>query len=1134
MINHFKYLLIILFSSFSFATTIHVATTGSDDTGDGTEANPYATIQKGVDISADGDTVLVHPGTYEAVNNVNDIFLISTQGPEQTVIDANFQSTTVMLNTGSQNIFISGFTIVGGICGYNEYYTGSMRTGGGIGVQNDTYNFSSVSISNMIFYDNEIDINLRYGSSTPVGTAIISNSTFIFDRNFPTIETLTHPTTVTNCIFIDGGEGSSYDISFPENESLTISHSLFFPSLNNLGAHIDGGANIVTNPLFCDSENGNYSLASNSPAIGAGEDGSIIGALGVGCDALSLSLTINEIMNNPSAVSDSDGEWFEVYNNGDVSHDLNGWKIKDGGSDSHVVSSSLVINPGEFKVLSNNSNQSTNGGLVVDYQYDGITLANGDDELVLIDPNGTVFDSVAYDGGPEFPDLNGASMGVIDSETDNNVGSNWQASTTAYGDGDLGTPGLPNFSSDINVELTTIDFDTVLVGESSDKVLTISNTGNTTLLIDSIYTSSGSFTLPFTETSVETSLELTITFTPSAYGIVEDTLVIKTNDPDEGHLEIPLIAFGYVPSPNIVLETTSIDFGTVMDGLTETIELHVANDGDAALSLSSVYIEGSTNFTIPNFSASIAETDTGLVDIQFSPDDETSFSGTLYIVSNDPDTDTLMVALSGIGGEQAPIMTLSDNELYFGTVETGTTVEREVIIYNEGMLDLEIEEITITGSDYYTTTFSDGSVEPGDSVIVPFSFAPTEQVAEIIATATIASNVGTQTVELKAGYFGPVWHVATTGSDETGDGTEENPFATIQKAIGGMSNGAIDGDTIMIANGNYGGEAINLGMGNENKKNIHIIGESMDSTIFSPINNSPSLVFMNGVTNTYSDSTYMHIYNLTIEGKVYFYDIEQVSLSNVKIISETNEPLMIAALQNYDNYNPLYYISNSIFINDSDNNNTLIAGTFSEFEIKYSTFIGSTSFNILENSNPIEMRNSIIWGDSLEMENPSGLNASYSIIEGGFEGAGNINIDPLFCDFENGDFSLAENSPAIGAGENGTNIGAFGVGCESTELSIEESVIPVHYTLHQNYPNPFNPTTKISYDLPEASVVSLSIYDLMGRKIRTLINSEQNAGFKNIQWNATDNLGKSVPAGMYIYIIQVGEFRQTRKMVLLK
>ena len=94
--------------------------------------------------------------------------------------------------------------------------------------------------------------------------------------------------------------------------------------------------------------------------------------------------------------------------------------------------------------------------------------------------------------------------------------------------------------------------------------------------------------------------------------------------------------------------------------------------------------------------------------------------------------------------------------------------------------------------------------------------------------------------------------------------------------------------------------------------------------------------------------------------------------------------------------------------------------------------------------------------------------------------------------------------------------------------------MPKEFALHQNYPNPFNPATKISYDLPGASFVTLSIYDLMGREIITMINSEQTAGFKNIQWNATDNLGKSVPAGMYIYTIQAGEFRQTRKMVLLK
>jgi hypothetical protein len=100
------------------------------------------------------------------------------------------------------------------------------------------------------------------------------------------------------------------------------------------------------------------------------------------------------------------------------------------------------------------------------------------------------------------------------------------------------------------------------------------------------------------------------------------------------------------------------------------------------------------------------------------------------------------------------------------------------------------------------------------------------------------------------------------------------------------------------------------------------------------------------------------------------------------------------------------------------------------------------------------------------------------------------------------------------------------------ELSIE--LVPTIFALHQNYPNPFNPTTQISYDLPEASRVRISIHDLMGREIRTMINSEQTAGFKNLQWNATDNSGQPVSAGMYIYTIQAGEFRSTKKMLLLK
>ena len=90
------------------------------------------------------------------------------------------------------------------------------------------------------------------------------------------------------------------------------------------------------------------------------------------------------------------------------------------------------------------------------------------------------------------------------------------------------------------------------------------------------------------------------------------------------------------------------------------------------------------------------------------------------------------------------------------------------------------------------------------------------------------------------------------------------------------------------------------------------------------------------------------------------------------------------------------------------------------------------------------------------------------------------------------------------------------------------------FSLKQNYPNPFNPTTQIRYDLPESEFVSINIYDVMGRNIKSLININQEAGYRSITWNGTNDLGQAVSAGMYIYTIQAGEFRQTKKMVLLK
>ena len=104
----------------------------------------------------------------------------------------------------------------------------------------------------------------------------------------------------------------------------------------------------------------------------------------------------------------------------------------------------------------------------------------------------------------------------------------------------------------------------------------------------------------------------------------------------------------------------------------------------------------------------------------------------------------------------------------------------------------------------------------------------------------------------------------------------------------------------------------------------------------------------------------------------------------------------------------------------------------------------------------------------------------------------------------------------------------------NTLLSTNSEIIPEVFALHQNYPNPFNPITQIRYDLPEKKYVSINIYDVMGRKIKSLVNSIQDAGYRSIHWNAMSDLGQPVSGGMYIYTIQAGEFRQTNKMVLLK
>lgn len=162
------------------------------------------------------------------------------------------------------------------------------------------------------------------------------------------------------------------------------------------------------------------------------------------------SLIITEIMQNPNAVGDNSGEYFEIYNTTGSEIEMQGWTIKSLTTDSkdHVIASSLIVPANGYVVLGINSEIATNGGVTVNYQYgSNFYLGNSSDSIAL-DCSTSIIDSVSWDNGATFPDPTGKSMELASDKftaTDNDSGVNWaEATSLIVADGDFGTPGSVN------------------------------------------------------------------------------------------------------------------------------------------------------------------------------------------------------------------------------------------------------------------------------------------------------------------------------------------------------------------------------------------------------------------------------------------------------------------------------------------------------------------------------------------------------------------------------------------------------------------------------------------------------------------------------------------------------------------
>lgn len=251
---------------------------------------------------------------------------------------------------------------------------------------------------------------------------------------------------------------TTIDLQFDENLDQTTAETAGNYSVNNgitvSTATLDGGDNSVVHLTVSAMTSGqsyqvtvvNVEDNFGNAIVSDSESFTFVAPASPG------DVIVTEIMQNPNAVNDGDGEFFEVYNTTGSTIDLDGWVIKDKDSDSHTINNggALNIGAGEYLVFGINSDSNTNGGVNVAYQYSGFNLGNSSDEVMLVD-NGVTIDSVAYDNGASFPDPTGASMELIDLTADNNVGSNWVTASEVWSGsaGDQGSPGeqYNNFSN---------------------------------------------------------------------------------------------------------------------------------------------------------------------------------------------------------------------------------------------------------------------------------------------------------------------------------------------------------------------------------------------------------------------------------------------------------------------------------------------------------------------------------------------------------------------------------------------------------------------------------------------------------------------------------------------------------------